>query len=142
MRKWLKRGRGLVVGSARGEALVSRRAFTFAHGVDPSTGVVTDVRSDVRGMNVKGKILFYPFGKGSTTASSWFLETVRLGNNPAAVVTETVDLSAVIGSVMARVVYGKEVPVLSGVPRRGYSGLNSGDEVFLDAEVGEVRKEE
>ena len=138
MRPWLKRGKGLVKGSARGEALVSRRAFTFAHGVDPSTGIVTDVRSDVRGMNVRGKILFYPFGKGSTTASSWFLETVRLGNNPAAIVTEAVDLSAVIGSVMARVIYGKEIPVMTGVPRTAYLGLKSGVEVLLDARKGEV----
>jgi hypothetical protein len=142
MKPRLKEGRGLVLGSATGEALVSQRAFTFAHGVDPSTGIVTDVRSDLRGMNVKGKILFYPFGKGSTTASSWFLETVRLGNNPAAVVTEAVDLSAVIGSVMARVVYGKMIPVMSGIPRTAYSGLKSGDKVLLDAERGEVRAEE
>jgi uncharacterized protein len=141
MKPWLKIGKGLITGSARGEALVSRRAFTFAHGVDPATGVVTDVRSDVKGMNVKGKILFYPFGKGSTTASSWFLETVRLGNNPAAVVTEAVDLSAVIGSVMARVVYGKEIPVMSEIPRTDYAGLKSGDKVFLDAGRGEVRAE-
>jgi len=141
LKPWLERGKGLVVGSAQGEALVSRRAFTFAHGVDPSTGVVTDVRSDVRGKNVKGKILFYPYGKGSTTASAWFLETVRLGNNPAAVVTEVVDLSAVIGSVMARVVYGKQIPVLAGVPCSAYLGLKSGAEVSLDAGRGVVRGE-
>jgi len=141
MKPWLRRGKGLIMGSARGEALVSLRAFTFAHGVDPSTGVVTDVRSDVRGMNVKGKILFYPFGKGSTTASSWFLETVRLGNNPAAVVTEAVDLSAVIGSVMARIVYGKVIPVMSEIPHTDYVGLKSGDKIFLDAERDEVRAE-
>jgi len=141
MKQWHKIGKGLVMGSANGEALVSLRAFTFAHGVNPSTGVVTDVRSDVRGMNVKGKILFYPFGKGFTTASSWFLEMVRLENNPAGVVTEAVDLSAVIGSVMARVVYGKEIPVISGVPRADYSGLKSGDRILLDAGRGEVRAE-
>jgi uncharacterized protein len=141
MKTRLMRGKGLIMGSANGEALISRRAFTFAHGVDPSTGVVTDVRSDVRGMNVKGKILFYPFGKGSTTASSWFLETVRLGNNPAAVVTEAVDLSAVIGSVMARVVCGKEIPVMSEITRAACAGLKSGAKVFLDAGKGEVRAE-
>ena len=142
MRPLFMKGKALVMGSARGEAMVSRRAFTFAHGVDPSTGVVTDVRSDVRGMNVKGKILFYPFGKGSTTASSWFLETVRLGNNPVAVVTEAVDLSAVIGSVMAKIVYGKEIPVMSGITRTAYASLKSGPRVFLDATRGEVRAEE
>jgi predicted aconitase with swiveling domain len=139
MKAGLMKGKGLVVGSASGEALVSLKAFTFAHGVDPSSGIVTDVRSDVKGMNVKGRILFYPFGKGSTTASSWFLETVRLGNNPAGVVTEAVDLSAVIGSVMARIIYRKEIPVVSGVPRESYAGLKSGDVVVLDAGRGEVR---
>jgi predicted aconitase with swiveling domain len=118
---------------------VSRKAFTFAHGVDPTTGVVTDIRSDVKGMNVKGRVLFYPFGKGSTTASSWFLETVRLGNGPAAIVTEGIDLSAVIGSVMARLIYGKEIPVISGIPRTQYGSVGSDVAVTVDAEKGEVR---
>lgn len=132
------KGRGLITGKVEGEALVSQRAFTFAHGVDPSSGKVTDVRSDIRGSNVKAKVLFYPFGKGSTTASSWFLETVRLGNHPAALVTEGVDLSAVIGSVMARLIYEKEIPVISGIPRSQYSKIQSGETVLVDAGKGEV----
>ena len=132
------KGRGLIGGVARGEALTSTRAFTFAHGVDPASGTVTDVRSDLRGSNVRGKVLFYPFGKGSTTASAWFLETVRLGNGPAAIVTEGVDLSAVIGSVMARVVYGKEIPVVGGVSREEYSKIVAGVRVTVDAGSGEV----
>ena len=134
-------GKGLMPGTATGPALVSVRAFTFAHGVDPANGTVTDVRSDVRGSNVKGAVLFYPFGKGSTTASAWFLETVRLGNHPAAIVTEGVDLSAVIGSVMAKLVYGKPVPVISGVPRDLYSSVRSGEQTSVDASSGEVRVE-
>ncbi|HEY6282402.1 MAG TPA: DUF126 domain-containing protein [Nitrososphaerales archaeon] len=133
------KGRGLVPGRAEGEAVVSNEAFTFAHGVDPATGKVTDVRSDVKGSEVKGKVLFYPFGKGSTTASAWFLETVRLGNNPVALVTEGVDLSAVIGSVMARLVYGKEIPVISGIQRNIYSAVKPGAKVSVDGGSGEVR---
>lgn len=133
------KGKGLVPGRAEGEAVVSNKAFTFAHGVDPATGNVTDVRSDVKGAEVKGKVLFYPFGKGSTTASAWFLETVRLGNNPVALVTEGVDLSAVIGSVMARLVYAKEIPVISGIQRNIYSAIKPGTKVSVDGGAGEVR---
>lgn len=132
------KGKGLIAGNVQAKALVSQRAFTFAHGVDPSSGNVTDVRSDIRGSNVKGKVLFYPFGKGSTTASSWFLETVRLGNHPSAIVTEGVDLSAVIGSVMARLIYKKEIPVVSGVQMSVYSGVRSGDLVSVEAGAGRV----
>ena len=128
------KGRTLIAGSAAGEALVSRRAFTFAHGVDPSSGQVTDVHSDIRGENVKGKILFYPFGKGSTTASAWFLETARRGNVPAAIVTEATDLSAVIGSTLAKIVYGKSIPVASSFPQSMYNGLKSGKRVSLGTE--------
>ena len=133
------RGRGLIPGRAEGAALISLKAFTFAHGVDPASGRVTDVRSDIRGSNVKGKVLFYPFGKGSTTASSWFLEAVRLGNSPVAIVTEGVDLSSVIGSVMARLIYGREIPVVSGVTRGAFSKLAAGSRVEVDAGSGEVR---
>ena len=127
-------------GTARGRAVLSEKAFTFAHGVDPSTGDVTDVRSDIRGYNVKGVVLFYPFGKGSTTSSAWFLETVRRGNHPAAIVTEGVDLSAVIGSVMAGVIYRKQVPVISGIPRSSYSSIKQGEEVSADGGSGEVER--
>jgi predicted aconitase with swiveling domain len=132
------KGRSLVVGSASGEALASRRAFTFAHGVEPGTGVVTDVHSDMKGSNVAGKVLFYPYGKGSTTGSSWFLETVRLGNGPAAIVTEGPDLTAVIGSVMAKIIYGKAIPVLSDFPRELYASVKSGAKVEVDGERAEV----
>jgi uncharacterized protein len=132
------KGRCLTPGRAEGPALVSQKAFTFAHGVEPSTGKVTDVRSDIRGSNVRGAVLFYPYGKGSTTASSWFLEAVRVGNNPAAIVTEGIDLSAVIGSVMARVVYHREIPVVGGVPRGAYSKIPQGVKVEVDAVSGEV----
>lgn len=126
-------GRGLIEGKGSGPALLSTRAFTFAHGVDPSTGTVTDVRSDIRGENVKGKVLFYPYGKGSTTASSWFLEAVRLGNHPSAIVTEGVDLSAVIGSVMAKAVYRKGIPVVAGVSREQYSKVPMGASVSVSS---------
>lgn len=120
------RGRCLIDGTAKGEILVSKVAFTFAHGVDPSTGRVSDVHSDIQGANVKDKILVYPYGKGLTTASSWFLETVRAGNAPAAILTEATDLSAVTGSVIARQVYGKSIPVLSSFPEEFYSKVRSG----------------
>ena len=131
-------GRGLIAGTAAGELLSSKRAFTFAHGVDPRTGDVTDVHSELVGSSVRGKILVYPFGKGSTTGSSWFLEAVRLGNGPVAIVTEGPDLTAVIGSVMANLLYGKTIPVLSSFPSEMYEAVQSGRRASVDGSKGEV----
>jgi hypothetical protein len=127
----------MVAGKAEGQAVVSRRAFTFAHGVDPSSGRVTDIHSDLQGENLRGKILFYPFGKGSTTASAWFLETVRLGNAPAAVVTESVDLSVLIGSLLAKSVYARSIPILCGLPK-WHLAVKTGDRVAVDGSTGEI----
>ena len=129
--------RGMVPGLASGMALVSRKAFTFAHGVDPSTGDVTDAHSDISGENVKGRVLIYPFGKGSTTASAWFLETVRLGNAPVAVVTEGIDLGVVIGSVLAKALYGKDIPLLSGLGRELFPATG-GSKLSVDGTTGRI----
>ena len=131
-------GRGLVGGIAEGEAVLSLRAFTFAHGVNPATGEITDVRSDARGSNVKGRALFYPYGKGSTTASSWFLETVRRGNGPVSIATESVDLAAVIGSVLAKLVYKADIPVVTGVTGDFVKSLKQGTRVRVDGGSGQV----
>lgn len=76
------KARGVTPGRATGLMLLSGRPFMFAHGVEPSTGKVTDIRSDILGKNVKGKVLVFPTGKGSTTGSAWLLEAIRQGNGP------------------------------------------------------------
>jgi hypothetical protein len=113
--------KALVGGNASGEALFCRQAFTFDRAVDPKTGVVLDARSGVAGANIRGKVLFYRQGKGSTAGSSWLVEAIRLGNGPAAVVTERPDLAAVVGSSLAGILYGRAIPVLSGMDARVFA---------------------
>lgn len=132
------RGKAVVEGRAEGEAVVSKKAFTFAHGVDPTTGVVTDIRSDIRNASVKGKILVYPFGKGSTTGASWFLETVRNGNEPKAVLTQAAEPIIVVGSVLARILYNKTIPVMSEFSEDITTKIKNRDRVVVDANKGLV----
>lgn len=106
------RGKPIVRGEASGKSLVSFRPFTFAHGVDPATGRVTDVRSDIRGEVVRGRILVYLYGKGSTTASAWFLETSRLGNNPHGIIIKNFDNGTIVGSILSNITYNIKIPVI------------------------------
>lgn len=118
----------LVGGNASGEGLFCRQAFTFDRAVDTRTGVVADARSEIAGASIKGKVLFYREGKGSTAGSSWLVEALRLGNGPGAVVTEYLDLAAVVGSVMGGILYRRSIPVLSGI--------DAG--IFATAKVGAI----
>jgi len=111
----------LVGGDASGEALFFQQAFTFARAVDPRTGLVADLRSEMAGASIRGKVLFYRRGKGSTAGSSCLVETIRLGNGPAAVVTESPDIAAVVGSSVAGILYGRNIPVFSGVDARVFA---------------------
>ena len=132
------KGRVLLEGKAKGEALVSRRAFTFAHGVEPSTGVVTDVRSDLLGESVREKVLFFPFGKGSTTGAAWFLETVRLDNGPAAVLTQTAETMVVTGAVLGEILYGRRIPVMTDFPSTMADVVRTGDLVTVETKDRQV----
>ncbi len=131
-------GRVMVEGKAEGEAVVSSRAFTFAHGVDPASGIVTDVRSDIKNVSVRGKVLVYPFGKGSTTGASWFLETVRMGNEPTAVLTQATEPVIVVGSVLAKILYGRTIPVMSEFSEDVTRRIKNHDRVVVDTEKGLV----
>jgi predicted aconitase with swiveling domain len=133
------KGRGLVGGRAAGYALVTKSAFTFAHGVDPRTGLITDPRSGLKGQSLKGKVLVFPHGRGSTTGPTWFLETVRNQNHPAAIINHHSEPIIVIGAVLAKLLYGQHIPVVSGFKNNPAETINTGDFVSVDGDKGLVR---
>jgi predicted aconitase with swiveling domain len=111
----------------------------FAHGVEPRTGEIIDIRSDLLGKNIKGKILIFPFGKGSTTGSAWFLETIRQGNGPSAVInveTESIIASAIV---MARILYGITIPLVDRL-EKDISELVTEDTIIqINGDTGKIR---
>jgi uncharacterized protein len=135
---FLLKGRGVVPGRAAGAALPSRRPFMFAHGVEPFTGVVIDVRSDILGKNIKGKVLCFPSGKGSTTGSAWLLETIRLGNGPAAVINAETEPIIATGLILGQLLYGVTIPLVDRLGRQMADLINDGTFVEVDGSTGKV----
>ena len=132
-------GRPVVPGNAAGEAVVCRKPFMFAHGVDPQTGKVIDVRSDIFGKSIKGKVLVFPFGKGSTTGSAWFLEAVRQGNGPAALLNQETEPVVVTGALLAKLVYGRAIPLVDRLDVGVLAKIEDGDIVEVDGKTGIVQ---
>jgi predicted aconitase with swiveling domain len=131
--------RVLVGGDASGEPLFCREAFTFARAVDPGTGLVADLRSEMTGASIRGKVLFYRRSKGSTAGSVCLAEAIRLGNGPAAVVTERPDLAAIVGSTVAGTLYGRTVPVLSDIDTRVFARAKTEAWSIASVEGGAAR---
>lgn len=132
------RGRGVVGGIAEGNAIVTSQAFGFPHGVDPKTGLVTDVRHELKGESIAGRILVYPRGRGSTTGDLWMLELSRYGNSPTAIINAETDPITVAGSLLSRLTYGISIPIVEKLDRNPLDVLHTGDRLRVNGSRGTV----
>ena len=127
-------GRSITGGVAEGEALVTNQTFGFSHGIEPTTGRISDEMHEWLGKNVKGKVLIFPYGKGSVTGGLWVLEAARLDNAPAAVINLEVEPVIAAGFIMAKLLYNKEVPVVDQLEQNPIELIKTGDWVRVDAD--------
>ncbi len=105
--------RVLVAGSAAGRLLYGAAPLSFWGGYDALTGQIIDPRHPLAGQVAAGKILAIPFTKGSSTTSAVFLEAVRKGVAPAAILTAGADTFLALASIVADEMYGRPVPVVA-----------------------------
>ncbi len=129
MEKVLK-ARCIVEGEAKGEAIVTKEGISFMGTVNPKTGVIIERKHELEGECLKGKILVYPKGKGSTGGSYMLYDVVKNGVGPAAIINVEAESVAVIGAIVA------ELPMVDQVD---ISQIKTGDYVEVDATNGVIR---
>lgn len=99
-------------GEAEGVALVLVTPLSFWGGVDVETGRIIDHSHPDRGQIITGRILVMPGGRGSSSASSVFAESVRRGTGPAGIVLAVSDPILTVGALVAEALYGLRCPVV------------------------------
>ena len=112
----------LVGGNAVGELLRLTEPLSLWGGLDPETGLVIDRNHPQLGLSVTGAILAMPHGRGSSSSSSVLAEALRLGTGPAGFVLDSPDSILVIGSLVARLLYGTDCPIVCGMLPEGSTG--------------------
>jgi uncharacterized protein len=132
------KGRGITGGVIEGEAIVSREPMSFSHGLDPNTGKVTDSSHEWLGKDIRGKVMVFPYGKGSTTGSLYILEAAKRGNVPAAVINLETDPVIAGGFILASVFYDKQIPVIDRLEQNPIEIIKNGDWVKVDGNTGTV----
>jgi predicted aconitase with swiveling domain len=137
-KKIVLRGRSVVKGVAEGKALVSKHNFAFAGGVDPKTGVIIDERSDVHGEKVIDKVLVFPYGKGSTMGGIFFLENVRCGSAPAAIVNIETEPILASAAIMAEIFYKKCIPIVDEIDKKLFETIQNNSYLRVDGNRGQV----
>ncbi len=122
-------GRKVAKGSAEGEALVSPEGISFYGGVEPETGNVVEKDHPLEGQSVKGKVLVFPAGKGSTVGSYALYDMKKRGNAPAAIINREIETIVAVGA------------IISGIPcvdQIEIEKIKNGDRVKVNADEGTV----
>lgn len=122
--------RPLLAGEATGVVLVLAEPLSMWGGLDPETGEVIDGRHPQFGLNVTGRILVMPSGRGSSSSSSVLAEAIRIRTAPAAIVLAEPDDIILLGALVAEELYGITCPVVVADPPT-YAALRTGDRVTL-----------
>ena len=120
------KGRAIWRGWARGEALVSSQPISFYGGVDPETGKIVERGHELEGKSIAGKILAFPYGKGSTVGSYIILRLKRRGVAPKAIVNLRCEPIIAVGAIIA------EIPTIDKID---ISMIRDGDLVEVDGEI-------
>jgi predicted aconitase with swiveling domain len=124
------KGRKVVGGKAKGEALVSKEPICFLGGIDVKTGRVTEVGHPLEGKNIAGKVLIFPTGKGSTGGSYLIFEAAENGVGPCAMINRSVEQVTVIGCIIA------EIPMIDNVDPDPIKLIKDGDIIEVNADEG------
>jgi len=120
----------VVPGRCRGTALVSSKPLSFLGGVDYSSGVIIEKGHDLKGELVKGKVLCFPYGHGSTVGSYVLYSLIKKGVGPIAIVNQIADSVVVVGAIIA------EIPMVDQIDIKQ---IKTGDKVEVDGTHGTVK---
>lgn len=123
------KGRIINPGKAEGEAIVSLEPIGFYGGIDAKTGIVIEKGHQLEGQSVKGKILVFPNGKGSTVGSYVVYGLAKNGVGPAAIVNRETETIVATGAILAG------IPCVDGID---IDRIKNGDTVSVDADTGTV----
>ncbi len=123
------RGRKIAPGSGVGEALVTRMGISFFGGVDPVSGKVVEKGHELEGQSVRGKVLIFPSGKGSTVGSYTLYRLKRAGKAPAAILNAEAETITAVGCIIS------EIPCVDHLPIESFT---TGMKVRVNGETGTV----
>jgi predicted aconitase with swiveling domain len=132
------KGYGVVKGIAEGPALVSEQNISLWGGLDPQTGLIIDKRLEIYGQQVRGRVLVFPQGKGSTTGAIVLLEAVRCGNAPAAIINVRTEPILASGALMAQIFYKKKIPIVDKLEKNPIKAIRTNDYVRVNGNKGLV----
>ena len=127
------KGRKIVGGRVEGEALVSHEDIGYLSSVEPSTGIVREKNHELEGVNLAGKILVYPTGKGSTGGSFTLYEMALCKTAPKGIINIRAEPITATGAIISN------IPMIDQLNGNPIEIIKTGDYLELDGDKGIVK---
>ena len=119
-------------GCAEGQVMITRDPISFLGTIDPKTGKVVDVNHELFGQSVKGKVLVFPHGKGSTVGSYVIYQLFKNGAAPAAMINLESEPIVAVGAIISA------IPLVDRLENDPYSVLRNGMSIKVNSSEGYV----
>ena len=97
-----------------------------------------DKRHDLCGATIKGKAFAFPYGRGSTGTPGIFLEAVRNGCAPAAIVNVKSEPMIIMCALLAEAFFKVAIPIVDSLGGDPAELLQTGDRVRIDGATGRI----
>jgi uncharacterized protein len=125
------KGRIISRGVTEGEALTTTQPISFYGGVDPETSEIMEKGHELQGKLIKGKILVFPNGKGSTVGSYTLYRLKKGGVAPAGIINRDCETVVAVGAIIS------EIPCVDQID---ISKIETGDTVRIENGVVKIEK--
>jgi len=125
------KGRIISRGTAEGEALTTTMPISFYGGVDPETSEILEKGHELQGKQIKGKILVFPNGKGSTVGSYTLYRLKKGGVAPAGMINRECETVVAVGAIISEIPCVDEIDI---------SKIKTGDTVRIENGVVTIKK--
>lgn len=121
----------IVRGKAQGKILKTSTPINFLGTVDKKSGKIHDPKHDLFDIPIKGSILVFPNGVGSSVGA-YTIYSIKSNNSaPAAMICKKVDLTVASGCALAN------IPLVIASEQE-YEKLQNGASLTLDTDSGKL----
>lgn len=105
---------------------MTSQPISFYGGVDPNTGEVLEKGHELKGQSIKGKILVFPNGKGSTVGSYTLYRLKKNGVAPAGMINRECETVVAVGAIIS------EIPCVDKID---ISKIKTGDIIRIENDI-------
>jgi len=127
------KGRVIKDGYVEGEALKTREPISFFGGVDPETGFVVEKGHEIEGETISGKILVFPYGKGSTVGSYILYRLKKNNRAPIGIINQYCEPIVAVGAIISNIPTVDKIDIAL---------IETGDYIEIKRETVIIRKPE